>query len=64
MHTFCHAIPDRWHVMGVTQGAGMSLRWFRDQFGSGVEDERDAYDRLTEEAAAPTGSNGFSGRLT
>ncbi len=29
VHTFCHAIPDRWHVMGVTQGAGLSLRWFR-----------------------------------
>jgi len=32
IHTFCHAIPGRWHVMGVTQGAGLSLRWFRDQF--------------------------------
>ena len=33
LHTFCHAIPDRWHVMGVTQAAGLSLRWLRDQFG-------------------------------
>jgi xylulokinase len=33
LHTFCHAIPGRWHVMGVTQAAGLSLRWFRDQFG-------------------------------
>src|SRR5205807_677783 len=32
MHTFCHAIPGRWHVMGVTQAAGLSLRWFRDNF--------------------------------
>ena len=24
-------IPGRWHVMGVTQAAGLSLRWFRDQ---------------------------------
>src|SRR5262249_37501272 len=31
LHTFCHAIPGRWHVMGVTQAAGLSLRWFRDQ---------------------------------
>ena len=31
LHTFCHAIPGRWHVMGVTQSAGLSLRWFRDQ---------------------------------
>jgi xylulokinase len=30
LHTFCHAIPDRWHVMGVTQAAGLSLRWLRD----------------------------------
>src|SRR5206468_1624168 len=27
IHTFCHAIPGRWHVMGVTQAAGLSLRW-------------------------------------
>ena len=32
MHTFCHAIPGRWHVMGVTQAAGLSLRWLRDQW--------------------------------
>ena len=32
IHTFCHAVPGRWHVMGVTLGAGLSLRWFRDQF--------------------------------
>ena len=35
VHTFCHAIPGRWHVMGVTQAAGLSLRWFRDRFGLG-----------------------------
>ena len=23
LHTFCHAIPGRWHVMGVTQAAGL-----------------------------------------
>ncbi len=32
IHTFCHAVPGKWHVMGVTQGAGLSLRWFRDNF--------------------------------
>lgn len=32
VHTFCHAVPDTWHVMGVTQGAGLSLKWFRDNF--------------------------------
>src|SRR5918911_1691513 len=59
VHTFCHAVPGRWHVMGVTQGAGLSLRWFRDNFGSGVDDGRDPYERLCEEAsAAPPGSDG------
>ncbi|MGA3091632.1 MAG: xylulokinase [Terriglobales bacterium] len=60
LHTFCHAIPGRWHVMGVTQAAGLSLRWFRDQFGAGNHDGRDPYERLTEEAAkAPPGCNGL-----
>lgn len=59
VHTFCHAVPGRWHVMGVTQGAGLSLRWFRDQFGAGVDDGRDAYERLSEEAATvPPGADG------
>jgi len=60
LHTFCHAIPGRWHVMGVTQAAGLSLRWFRDQFGAGRDDGRDPYERLTEDAAAaPPGCNGL-----
>jgi xylulokinase len=54
LHTFCHAIPGRWHVMGVTQAAGLSLRWFRDNFGAGADDGRDAYDRLSDEAARVT----------
>lgn len=64
LHTFCHAIPGRWHVMGVTQSAGLSLRWYRDQFGGaspGVQkkDGRDPYDIFAEEAAtAPAGSLG------
>jgi xylulokinase len=60
LHTFCHAVPGRWHVMGVTQAAGLSLRWFRDTFGSGADDGRDPYDRLADEAAeAPAGSDGL-----
>ncbi len=59
LHTFCHAIPQRWHVMGVTQAAGLSLRWFRDRFGAGADDGRDPYERLSGEAAsAPAGSDG------
>jgi xylulokinase len=62
LHTFCHAIPGRWHVMGVTQAAGLSLRWFRDRFGASGNNEngRDPYDRLTAEAAAvPPGCEGL-----
>ena len=51
IHTFCHAMPGRWHVMGVTQAAGLSLRWFRDRFGSGTDDGRDPYERLCDEAS-------------
>ena len=54
LHTFCHAIPERWHVMGVTQAAGLSLRWFRDTFGvqAGAYPGKDPYDLLAAEAAA------------
>jgi xylulokinase len=30
VHTFCHAVRGAWHVMGVTQGAGLSLQWIRN----------------------------------
>jgi xylulokinase len=50
LHTFCHAIPGVWHVMGVTQAAGLSLGWFRDQFGA-KEGPGDSYDRLAQEAS-------------
>lgn len=46
VHTFCHAVRGKWHVMGVTQGAGLSLQWFRNQLAPGA-----SYDALTQEAA-------------
>ena len=62
VHTFCHAVPGRWHVMGVTQGAGLSLRWLRDTLGAGEGGPQAAdaaYDRLCAEAAeAPPGADG------
>jgi len=55
VHTFCHAVPDRWHVMGVTQGAGLSLQWFRNQLAPHA-----TYDELMAEAATvPAGSRGL-----
>jgi xylulokinase len=55
LHTFCHAVPGRWHVMGVTQAAGLSLRWLRDVIAPGA-----SYDTLTAEASKiPAGSDGL-----
>ncbi len=65
IHTFCHAVPGKWHVMGVTQGAGLSLRWFRDQLGL-IENlyaqhtDVDPYDILVKQAErVPPGSDGL-----
>ena len=55
VHTFCHAVKGKWHVMGVTQGAGLSLQWFRNQLAPGM-----SYDEMTAEAAtAPPLSHGL-----
>ncbi len=55
VHTFCHAVPGKWHIMGVTQGAGLSLQWFRNQLAPGAD-----YNALTAEAAkAPCNSHGL-----
>jgi xylulokinase len=61
LHTFCHGVPGRWHVMGVTQAAGLSLRWFRDNFASGIAGQgKESYEKLTEEAAkVPAGADGL-----
>ncbi len=65
VHTFCHAVPGKWHVMGVTQAAGLSLQWFRNNFASELAAAAEArgveiYDLLTEEAAMiPAGSEGL-----
>ncbi len=60
VHTFCHAVPGRWHVMGVTQAAGLSLRWFRDTLTVNSSGLAESYDHLTAEAAkVPPGSDGL-----
>ena len=63
VHTFCCAVPGAWHVMGVTQGAGLSLKWFRDNFCAAEKEAAgqmgvDPYDLMNKEAAlSPIGSN-------
>ena len=64
VHTFCHAVPGAWHVMGVTQGAGLSLKWFRDNFflgeiGVAKFMDIDPYILMTKQAeCTPAGSRG------
>lgn len=63
VHTFCCAVPGAWHVMGVTQGAGLSLKWFRDNFCSAEKETAagmgvDPYYLMDQQAArAPIGCN-------
>ena len=55
VHAFCHAIPERWHLMSVMLSAAGSLRWFRDAFAPGAE-----FGELVETAAdVPAGSDGL-----
>ena len=39
VHAFCHAVPERWHLMSVMLSAAGSLRWFRDAVAPGMEFE-------------------------
>ena len=55
LHTFCHAVPGLWHVMGVTQSAGLSLSWLKETFFAGQ-----SYDALNADAAKiPAGCEGL-----
>ncbi|HUX86463.1 MAG TPA: xylulokinase, partial [Chloroflexota bacterium] len=65
LHAFCHAVPNRWHLMGVMLSAAGSFRWFRDAIAeadvlaarqAGV----DVYERLTAQAeTVPAGCEGL-----
>ncbi len=63
VHTCCAAVPNSWHIMGVTQGAGLSLKWFRDTFCQAEKDTAaqmgvDAYYLMDKEAErVPIGAN-------
>ncbi|MFL5646784.1 MAG: xylulokinase [Chloroflexota bacterium] len=55
VHAFCHAVPERWHMMSVMLSAAGSLRWFRDTLAPGV----DFGDLVSEAAQVPPGSDGL-----
>jgi xylulokinase len=53
IHAFCHAVPEEYHLMGVTLSAGGSLQWWRDATGAD-------YDELVEAAEkVPPGAEGL-----
>jgi xylulokinase len=55
VHAFCHAVPKRWHMMGVMLSAAGSLRWLRDA----VAPERSFEDLVAGAAEVPPGSDGL-----
>ncbi|HST03250.1 MAG TPA: xylulokinase [Chloroflexia bacterium] len=55
LHAFCHALPGRWHLMGVMLSAAGSLQWYRDTLAP-----QESFESLVGEAAtAPAGSAGL-----
>jgi xylulokinase len=55
VHAFCHAVPERWHMMSVMLSAAGSLRWLRDAVAPGT-----SFDDLVVPAAEiPVGSDGL-----
>lgn len=42
VHTMCAAVPGEYHVMGVTQAAGLSLQWLRNQCCAGEIQQAEA----------------------
>jgi xylulokinase len=65
VHTFCHAVRGKWHVMGVVLSAGGSLQWYRNQLAqsevaAAKSRSIDPYELITEQAAqAPPGCEGL-----
>ncbi len=65
VHTFCHAVRGKWHVMGVVLSAGGSLQWYRNKLASAETAVAEAlgvdpYQVICDEAAAaPVGSEGL-----
>ncbi|MEC8043533.1 MAG: xylulokinase [Verrucomicrobiota bacterium] len=56
LHSFCHAVPGKWHMMGVMLSAAGSFQWFKNKFGaeeSRIEEAGglNAYENLTNQAA-------------
>ena len=65
LHAFCHAVPGKWHLMGVMLSAAGSFQWYKNEFGQDeqrIEDEGgpNAYELLTDGASEiKAGSEGL-----
>src|SRR5690606_11143935 len=65
LHTFCHAVHGKWHMMGVTLTAAGALEWFRNALcatdaAAAKKKKADFYENLAAEAdGAPAGSEGL-----
>ncbi|MFM8289365.1 MAG: xylulokinase [Planctomycetaceae bacterium] len=65
LHTFCHAVRGKWHMMGVVLSAGGSLQWYRNQLCQAeIAQARKLkvgpYELIPQQAAqAPAGSEGL-----
>lgn len=65
IHCFCHAVPGKYHLMGVVLSAGGALQWYRDRLSSeevavAKRLGKDPYELLTAEAArVPPGAEGL-----
>ncbi|MCH8474420.1 MAG: xylulokinase [Opitutales bacterium] len=65
LHAFCHAVPGKWHLMGVMLSAAGSFRWYKDVLGQqesreAAETGKDPFEILTQQAAlAPAGCEGL-----
>ncbi len=55
VHAFCHAVPNRWHMMGVMLSAAGSLRWWRDT----VAPDQDYDDLVAAAGEVEAGSEGL-----
>lgn len=55
LHSFCHAVPGRWHLMGVMLSAAGALRWYHDALSP-----KSSYEELLAPAAdTPPGAEGL-----
>ena len=65
LHAFCHAVPGKWHLMGVMLSAAGSFQWYKNEFGQDEQRIEDgggpnAYELLTDGASEiKAGSEGL-----